>query len=569
MGSNTDNAAYDLSLHSQSVWAESLQDFPDSYYLSIVGSLSPKTHSNKLFHRLWLAFDVAQKALLHGLFANISGCCVDSFSLQQDCAVAGIDCKPWLASGWDGFVTVSTQTKPFLSSIGCKHDTQKSTFGSVLSCHDYNHTDALPLPPQSHSHPPGRQVVRPGVWYTTTLPIEHMRLVTACAATWECVWQAVRIFETSRRQCETHTTQGPSIVASSTPAARSNQHNRRLSMTQPDMQPYDAYLSVHNGNKRCVRESPRRLDLIATYCVLIVAGAYAVRSACVNDTLNMWTQDKHSLICQGSIGFIVMVVLGLVFLMTFSVACSLRRMHLLWSGFFSVARVLVACTIICRGFGVDQNRIENESGWVDSELLLLFVAMVHVMEMLLLPFTHNCSSSGSSLTLHTLHTLLLIFASASCCRASEDVPHEHTITIINAIGKHNVESQDVILVMGVWCLTRELMLLLRLLSRVALTPQESTQTRLREKYLWCMVIWPVHIGLAALLISCTVVVWKRLPVDDEETSLLQWARLQVASTISAASIDIYFRTVEVSESFQIFWLRTIASSQSRKYFVNN
>jgi hypothetical protein len=570
VGSNTDNAAYDLSLHSQSVWAESLRDFPESYYMSIVGALSPQKHSSTMLHTLSLAFDATQKALMYALFAGLNGCsCSDRGSHDdQEGFIADIDTKGWLANGWDGFVTVTTQTRPFLSSLQHKYDQQ--SHGS----HDCSSTTVrLPLSSkEAMMLPLGRQEVRPGIWHSTTLPIEHMRLVTACAATWECVWQAVRTFETSRRQVESSLLPLCSgTTASTTPIATARQ-SQPLSPRPPDMQRYDAYLTIHEEkSNRCVRDVPGALDLCVACFLLLMAGAGAVWAACFGDGLTSATHDKVFVLYYNIIGIGIVVAFGLASLFVVAVMKGVPQFPNYWNVVmgcssvkwfisFSAVRVAASCAVAWQQY-LYRNHAVDSSGWLlNSEVLLLGIAGCHAVELVFRPFTYSRSSAKCSLTLHTVHTLLVILIVISCCSSRPGVGSDDE----SGASAHVA----VLLTGGLWCGAREAHLLLRGAARRSAAARKkqgiSPRSRRWEQRVWFMVVWPIHVVLSAVSVYCAVMIITDRASGDESSTryLLSNANMMCVLVVAiVVGMDILLHTLSISESFQIFWLKIRALSQ--------
>ena len=308
IGCNTDNAAYDLSVHSQTRWAESLSECPEVYYLSIVGALhtterdtrtgtvgvSEGGGSGGVRELLTALLEGGQRLALRCVLGGLAGCSphsplcpsqcpaslsetpsvishppLDSDSVSSGC-VAGVDVRPWLRSGWDGFVTRASQTRPLLGPpTGDIPATAQAVAGGACGSDTASVGEWIGLEELQGGG------VRPGQWYSCCLSIEHMRLVTSCAHTWECVWQGVRLFETDR---VTRIRRGGRWGARGRRRAPCPLHPD----VRPDMQRYDGYTAIHdNSGGRCPHSGTGALD-----CVCAVG---LVLWTCVRITLKIFT----------------------------------------------------------------------------------------------------------------------------------------------------------------------------------------------------------------------------------------------------------------------------------------
>ena len=94
--SSTDNAAYDMTLQSQLVWADYLRNIPGTFYASVVGT----TYANTPSYLSYLAYH------LRPLFLR-----------APPLMTCGIDTSDWNSTGFDGLVSARSQAFPFLSEV--------------------------------------------------------------------------------------------------------------------------------------------------------------------------------------------------------------------------------------------------------------------------------------------------------------------------------------------------------------------------------------------------------------------------------------------------------------------
>jgi hypothetical protein len=168
VGSNTDNAAYDLTIHSQLKWAKCLPTYQNTYYLSIVGRITSNTSeiqsTDPLAKRLIRAI---QNEVIKLFFYIISA---------KDMKICGQDCSTWFLHGWDGLVSCFSQRKPFL--------------------------------PSPHHHPVSEnphqnfEIIHPGQWYSWELPNDHIRFALSCPESWSIISEAVQKMDCHRTQTQ-------------------------------------------------------------------------------------------------------------------------------------------------------------------------------------------------------------------------------------------------------------------------------------------------------------------------------------------------------------------------------
>ena len=143
--STTDNAAYDMTLHSQLEWSNTLQTISGAYYSSIVGT----TFENEPSIIAYLVY-VMRPFILRSVPRS----------------VLGIDTSKWMESGFDGLLSARTQEFPFLDH---------------LENFDVNGVPDCPSPE---------------VWYVTYLPSDHLSTITDG---WKTLMLSITAFENSYR----------------------------------------------------------------------------------------------------------------------------------------------------------------------------------------------------------------------------------------------------------------------------------------------------------------------------------------------------------------------------------
>ena len=143
--STTDNAAYDMTLHSQLEWSNTLHSISGTYYSSIVGT----TFENEPSILAYLVYTLRPYILR---------------SVPR--SVLGIDTSQWMESGFDGLLSARTQEFPFLAHL------------------ENFDVSGLPACPS------------PGVWYVTYLPSDHLSTI---ADGWDTVMLSITAFEESFR----------------------------------------------------------------------------------------------------------------------------------------------------------------------------------------------------------------------------------------------------------------------------------------------------------------------------------------------------------------------------------
>lgn len=171
VGSNTDNAAYDMTIQSQCQWAQYLPTYPNTFYLSIVGRISPNIGQvlppEDVSNSLWLrTLRAIYSAWIQFFFYLIS---------VKDMKISQIDCSHWFYFGWDGLVSCYSQLKPSLPS-------------------PYPH-------PSDQSSPVENSILQgmsPGIWHSWELPNDHLRVSMCCNQSWELIWHAVEEMHSSK-----------------------------------------------------------------------------------------------------------------------------------------------------------------------------------------------------------------------------------------------------------------------------------------------------------------------------------------------------------------------------------
>lgn len=142
--SSTDNAAYDMTLHSQLEWSEYLHSIPGTYYSSVVGT----SYHNVTSYVTYFWYRI-RPFLLRSVPRS----------------VLGMDTSDWFAAGGDGLLSVRTQEFPFLSKI--------ENFS----------LDSLPARPA------------PEVWHVRYVAADHLGSVELM---WYHVLDTIQVFHESR-----------------------------------------------------------------------------------------------------------------------------------------------------------------------------------------------------------------------------------------------------------------------------------------------------------------------------------------------------------------------------------
>ena len=165
VGSNTDNAAYDMTIQSQLKWAKYLQTYPNTFYFSLTGRINFNTKETKT--------DTIYKKILRNLntvFIEIFFYLIGVFDMK----ICDIDCSEWFHHGWDGLVSCFSQTKPSL--------------------------------PSPHHHPSGlihekleSTSLIPGHWYSWELPNDHLRLAIGCSYSWNFLRNVIEKMEKQKQ----------------------------------------------------------------------------------------------------------------------------------------------------------------------------------------------------------------------------------------------------------------------------------------------------------------------------------------------------------------------------------
>lgn len=139
--STTDNAAYDMTIHSQLEWSQLLHSIEGTFYSSIVGT----TFQNDPSMLSYLIYAL-RPYFLRTIPRN----------------VVGIDTNKWMETGFDGLLSARTQEFPFLSH---------------LENFDVN---GLPDCPS------------PKVWYVTYLPSDHLGTISDG---WNTIMLSIKTFD--------------------------------------------------------------------------------------------------------------------------------------------------------------------------------------------------------------------------------------------------------------------------------------------------------------------------------------------------------------------------------------
>jgi hypothetical protein len=187
-----------MTIQSQCQWAQYLPTYPNTFYLSIVGRISPNIGQvlppEDVSNSLWLHMIQALYSIWIKLFFYLIS--------VKDMKISQIDCSHWFYFGWDGLVSCYSQLKPSL--------------------------------PSSHHHPSDQSIpaensilqdMSPGIWHSWELPNDHLRVAMCCNQSWELIWHAVEEMQSSRAHY-----QAP--IKSNTPSFASSLQTTQL----PDMQ---------------------------------------------------------------------------------------------------------------------------------------------------------------------------------------------------------------------------------------------------------------------------------------------------------------------------------------------
>lgn len=192
VGSNTDNAAYDMTIHSQLQWAKYLPTYPNTFYLSMTGRINFNTtiQSNKQLQQNQNQDQEQDQqgqqsqeqqeekhSIIKKILRIIQSIFIDIFFYLigvHDKKICNIDCSEWFHHGWDGLVSCFSQTKPSLPS-------------------PYNHSCYII---NKHSE---LVSIKPGHWYSWELPNDHLRLAVRCTYSWDFIWNAVQIMERQKQ----------------------------------------------------------------------------------------------------------------------------------------------------------------------------------------------------------------------------------------------------------------------------------------------------------------------------------------------------------------------------------
>jgi hypothetical protein len=186
-----------MTIHSQCQWAQYLPTYPQTFYLSIIGRITPSTiqvinpheeSANTIWRQTILLIQTSWISLFFYLI------CV------PDMRISNIDCSHWFHYGWDGLVSCYSQLKPFLPSAH-HHPTDQST-------------------PVTSSK---LEKLAAGKWYARELPNDHLRVALCCNKSWKLICDGIKEMETSH------------IIQAEKQLRQHKFHSASISQT-PDMQ---------------------------------------------------------------------------------------------------------------------------------------------------------------------------------------------------------------------------------------------------------------------------------------------------------------------------------------------
>jgi hypothetical protein len=161
-----------MTIQSQCRWAQYLPTYRNTFYLSIVGRISPKIGQvlppEDVSNSLW-------SRCIQALYSNSIQLFFYLISVKE-MKISNIDCSHWFYYGWDGLVSCYSQLKP-----------------SLPSPHHHPSDQSIPVTNSI------LQDMRPGIWHSWELPNDHLRVAMCCSQSWELIWHAVEQMHSSNR----------------------------------------------------------------------------------------------------------------------------------------------------------------------------------------------------------------------------------------------------------------------------------------------------------------------------------------------------------------------------------
>jgi hypothetical protein len=212
-----DNAAYDMTLHSQAQWAEKLTTCASIYYYSVVGVLPKKP------------------SIVRRIISAIRYRAMKALKFEQ------WNTTNWLNDGMDGLLSVKTQSFPFLGPHAHPNEKLDSSSVLYLSCHDnlddLNQRDYSTFKIQSSGDSTRRSIqdVKSGVWYYKYHPVSHFQALQSTEIWNEVILTIQRFHQLHQSSKANHCSKTNSSAYDHLPENIAN-HCRSL---RPDLQYYE------------------------------------------------------------------------------------------------------------------------------------------------------------------------------------------------------------------------------------------------------------------------------------------------------------------------------------------